>query len=215
MSEETVEGLEAIKEFQDQAEAAALAEAEQVESKVDEVIEQKAEDELKENLGLDDQMFEELRAAKNELNTPELRKAIEDRCEPLDVIQLIEEGEARQVVPIIREKFMPTFRTMSGQEDLELKRLAFKRSESDIYLVDRFNLMQLTAGLYAVNDQVLPTHLTESGIIDPKEPTAFWRKFKRVISYPIQMLASLSINYSWFDQRARGLFKDLGPLKNG
>jgi hypothetical protein len=210
LSQETVEGLEALHKFNEQAERAVTEEIEKAdEERVGEDPMQTMADEL----GLDNQFLDEMRAARNELDTPELKKAIEERCKPMSVEQLIEEGEIRQDVPVVRGKFVPTFRTISGEEDLAVKRAVYAdRNAPDIYLFDRLNMMQLTCGLYAINGRVLPTHLNDRRRFDEK---LFKAKFKQVVALATPMLASLSINFTWFDQRSRRLFIDLEELKNG
>jgi hypothetical protein len=210
LSRETVEGLEALKSFHEKAEKAVN---EEIEGADKERTEKDALEVAADELGLDAQFLEEMRAQRNELDTPELKKAIEARCKPMSVEQLIEEGEVRQDVPVVRDKFIPTFRTISGEEDLAVKRMVYaERQAPDIYLFDKLNMMQLTCGLYAINGRVLPTHLTDRRRFDEK---LFKIKFKQVVSLAVAMLASLSINFTWFDRRSRRLFVDLEELKNG
>lgn len=209
LSEQTVEGLDAITKFQGEAEEAQKQVAEEDIEKVTEVTHRK---QVTDDLGLDESFFDNIKAQQNELDTTELREATEERCEPLNVVQLIEDGEIRQDVPIITDKFVVTYRTISGEEDLALKRELFSEKGPDVYVYDRLNMMLLAAGLYAVNAAPLPSHLNARGRFDKD---LFLHKFKSVIAYPIQMLASMGINYNWFDARTRKLFVDLGPLKNG
>ncbi len=73
-------------------------------------------------------------------------------------------------------------------------------------------MMQMTAGLYAINERPLPTHLDEKRRFNKD---LFYIKLDIVKSYAIQMLAMIGLNFTWFDQRTRELFFDLEPLKNG
>ena len=82
----------------------------------------------------------------------------------------------------------------------------------DQYVYDMLSMSQLAAGLYAINNRPLPDHLDDKRNFNRE---LFDKKFKIVKSYPLAMLASLSINFTWFDQRTRKLFVDIEPLKNG
>jgi len=130
----------------------------------------------------------------------------------MSIEQMLEEGETRQEVPIVRDKFRPTYRTMSGEESLSIKREMFGLQGGDVYINELLSLYQLTAGLFDVNGKPLPTHLDDKKRFNTE---AFQLKFKKVVSFPMPMLASLSINFTWFDQRARKLFVDIDALKNG
>lgn len=207
LSEETIEGLDAISDFQKKAEE---EQAKVTEAELEKEVTKS--DPVFDDLGMDDDFIQNLRDKKNELDTPELREAIEKRCKPIDIVQLIEDGEGRQDVPIIRKVLTVTFRTVSGEEDLAIKRDLFTERGPDVYVYDRLNMMMLAASLYAINGQPLPDHLDKRKRFDKD---AFKHKFASVIAYPIQMLASLGINFEWFDHRTRRLFVDLGPLKNG
>lgn len=208
LSEETVEGLDAIAKFEE------VAEEEQAR-----VAEEELEKEVTktdpdfEDMGMDDNFMQRIKEEQNELDTVELREAIEERVKPIDIVQLIEDGEGHQDVPIITGGVLTvTFRTVSGEEDLALKRDLFSEKGPDVYVYDRLQMMMMAAGLYALNDKPLPSHLDKRRRFDKE---LFKKKFAAVIAYPVQMLASIGINYNWFDVRTRRLFVDLGPLKNG
>jgi hypothetical protein len=208
LSEETVEGLDAIAKFEEAAE-----------QEQNKVTEEELEKEVTKgipdinDMGMDEQFMQRIKEEQNELDTVELREAIEERVDPIDIVQLIEDGEGHQDVPIITGDVLTvTFRTVSGEEDLALKRDLFSERGPDVYVYDRLQMMMMTAGLFALNNQPLPTHLDARKRFDKK---LFKIKFATVIAYPVQMLASIGINYNWFDVRTRRLFVDLGPLKNG
>ena len=119
MSEETVEGLEALQRFQQQAEDAQNQETKKAAAEKPDLS---VEEELAAELGIDniEAFLESFKKARDELDNPELRKQIEERIKPLDIVEMIEEGEARQDVPIVRGKFVVTFRTVTGDEDLKV-----------------------------------------------------------------------------------------------
>lgn len=152
------------------------------------------------------------------LEHPERRRRIELRCEPLDFEQLLFHFELRQRVPIIKDKYEPTFRTVAGNEDLAIKEtigIEARAHNDDQYIVDKFSLMNLTAALFSLNDRVFPSHLDKESEFDK---AAFLVKFKLVMRYPILLLGDLSINFVWFNQRVQktmleGDLVDSGGIK--
>lgn len=140
---------------------------------------------------------------KNLLANKERKEAIESRCEPMDLMDLLVAQEVRQAVPIIPGKYYPTFRTIGGAEDLEVKRLLAKETTTATqYILAKLTLMNLTCGLYALNNKPLPSHLDKEGDFSPD---AFQAKLKGLLKYPMQVLADLAVNYTWFDRRVRSL----------
>jgi hypothetical protein len=141
------------------------------------------------------------------LNNPDQKELIESRCKPLDIEELILRNKICQDVPVIPGKFVITFESMAGDDDLELKRLVMVESKSaevtDRYLLDKFAFMALTCGLKAINANPVPTHLDEKGEFDEKK---FWLKFAWVMKRPLHMLASIGVNHTWFEMRVRRLF---------
>lgn len=143
------------------------------------------------------------RRVRSMLNNKERREAIEKRCGAMAIEDLITQGEVRQVVPIIPNKFFPTFRSVQGVEDLFIKRLMSSERGSDQYILDKFAIMNLSAGLYALNGKPLPSHLNDKG--DPDEKL-FEHKFKVVLKMALPLIADLSTNYTWFGSRLEKLF---------
>lgn len=166
---------------------------------------------------MDDYDLDALREAlvKDLLNNEEQRTIIEARLEPLDLSELVVDGRISQLVPVVPGKFEPEFQSMTGEEELALKRLLFQERRSldapDRYLLDKYRLMCIACGLRAVNRSVFPTHLDTSNRFSDE---LFSQKFDRVLRLPFHMLASLAANYYWFDIRVRKLFT-AENLKNG
>jgi hypothetical protein len=155
--------------------------------------------------GEDDDFFnydEFGKRVKDLLANKERRDSIESRCEPMDLMDLIINKEIRQVVPIVPGKYYPTFRTMGGDEDLEVKRLLSSERGSSTYVLSKMTLMNLTCGLYALNGKVLASHQDKDGDFSKE---AFDVKFKSITKYPMQVLTDLAINYTWFDERTKKL----------
>jgi hypothetical protein len=151
----------------------------------------------------DEEYFTRLSAQTDDiLRNKERRELIEKRVtDELNFEDLLFHRELRQRVPI-RKDFVPTYRTCSGDEDLFVKRLISKDEGSPQYLLDRFSLMTLCCGLFAINGKPLPSHLDEKQ--NPKEDL-FTAKYDVVSKYPLIILADLSANFIWFEQRVQKL----------
>lgn len=149
------------------------------------------------------------------LNNPDQREIIESRCQELNIEELILKNRVSQAVPVVPGKFIITYESMTGDEDLELKRLVMQESKStevtDRYLLDKFAFMALSVGLKAINGNPVPKHTDEKGDFEEKR---FWIKFDWVMKRPLHMLASVGVNHTWFEQRVRKLFV-AEKVKNG
>jgi hypothetical protein len=167
---------------------------------------------------LDDFDYDALRQQLNQdaINNPEQRRIIEERLSPLSLEELIVKDRVRQKVPIIPGVFDVTFESMTGEDDLALKRLLMMESKSvevaDRYLLDKFSLMTLAAGLVAVKGNPVPhnCHDAEGNFIDKE----FWLKFSWLLKRNIHVLASMGANHTWFEMRVRTLMV-AERVKNG
>lgn len=164
------------------------------------------------------QMEEDFRRMLNDdetwdrLNNPERKEKIEKGLAKLDITDLIIHGECRQDVPI-NDNVVYTFRTVTGKEDLAVKRMMFGEKGGDRYLMDKYTLMQLTLAFVGLNGEELPTHLDKDGDVDDEK---FKDKFGKVLRFPMQLLADCGIQYMWFHERVKSLFDDSDEeLKNG
>ena len=146
------------------------------------------------------------RAMKDMLNNEKQREAIEKKLPPIDLSDLIQHNRVQQVVPIV-PGFKVTFQSITGEEDLALKRLIMEESSSvevsDRYLLDKYSIMSLVVGVAAVNGKPLGTHEDAQGHMNDE---LFWKKFKRLCRLPTHMIASMGVNQFWFEQRVRKLF---------
>lgn len=144
---------------------------------------------------------------KDLLNNEEQKKLIESRLEALDITDLVMQGFVRQVVPIHPNKLEYEFQSVGGEEDLALKRLIVKEAAGfnvdDRYILDKYSIMSMAVGLHAVNKKPLPSHKDGTGKFDDD---LFWVKYNMVQRLPLHMLASIGINFFWFDVRVRKLF---------
>lgn len=165
--------------------------------------------------GLDEFDFNRYRQAtmRDLLNNEEQRVLIESRLKPLDLGRLIMTGRVSQVVPIQPGVFDVEFQSYNGEEDLILKRLITAEAKSlnvvERYFLDKYSLMGLSVSLKAVGGVQLPTCENERGEFDEDK---FWEKFTIVSKLNYHMIASLMVNFYWFDVRVRKLFvaEDVG-----
>lgn len=153
--------------------------------------------------------YDSLRQAINRdvINNPDQREIIEKRLEPLDIDELIVKNRVSQRVPIVPKRFEVTYTSMTGQDDLALKRLIMQESKSvevtERYLLDKYAFMAITCGLTAINGNSLPSHFDEKDLFDEDR---FWKKFEWVMQRPLHMLSSIGVNHTWFEMRVRKLF---------
>jgi hypothetical protein len=157
----------------------------------------------------DDNEFEDSIWGKQDiLDNDARRKRIEARCDPMSLDDYIVNGGVKQRVPIAPGRIEPTFRTAGTDEDLEIKRMMFGMQGTDVYIANKYSLMQLTLSLFAFNNEPLPDHLDKNGDFDEDK---FNTKFNKIKKYPTQLAEDLYNNYTWFDERVKKLFdEDLG-----
>ena len=116
-------------------------------------------------------------------------------------------GYVRQKVPILPGKFEPTFQSIASSDDLAIKKLIMLESKgleiNERYLLDKFSVMTVALGLYAINDNKVPSHLDAN---DKFDEAAFWKKFDFLARNSFHMIGTLGVNFFWFDVRVRKLF---------
>lgn len=127
-----------------------------------------------------------------------LRKRLERDMAPVDVDSLFLRGEIRQDVDILKGKLTITFRTLSGKEDLYIKKkLSDVKAETLRYVEDRYMMMQLAAHIVAINDTTLPSMLRE-GTIDEE---LFTKRFDKVCALPVMLIERIWVHWVWFQDR--------------
>lgn len=210
LSAETVEGIQAVQDYQKRAEEAQREAAEQAERAQQEAAAKDAEkrergiDELRNLLGDDTQW--------SRLNNPERRKRIESRCAPLDISDIVVRGEIQQVVPIVPDKLIIVYRTPSGAEDLGVKFLIGEEHGADRYMMDKFTMMSLALGVVSINNAELVPCVDANRTFNKE---AFQKKLEQLLRYPLSLLTDIALNYFWFDQRVQALLADqTDALKN-
>lgn len=156
--------------------------------------------------------FAERNESERIYNNKKRREEIEKRCVPMKFEDLLFKNEVQQTVPIIPGQFEPTFRSITPDESLFIKKiLAEEDASSENYMAEKYNICLLTLALYALNGKPLPDHRDNNGL--PKKDL-FNEKLKFVTRKSSYIIADLSVNYTWFDMRVRKLISG-DPLKNG
>ena len=143
---------------------------------------------------------EEMLRALDHFNNVQRRKKLEAGLDKMNVQDIILHHELKQRVKVSCG-IVVTFRTITGRESQAILDDLGSQKGSGIYLEERLALMNLTAGIRALGDEVLPDHM-----VDRKFSTeVFAEKFERVLDFPVQLLADLRVNYYWFDDRVRNV----------
>lgn len=143
------------------------------------------------------------------------KETIEKRCDPLSLAELVWKGELKQTVPIVPGEFEVTFRTISADENLFIRKFVSREKAPDAYLLDLYTLCNLTCAIVSISGggktTALPDHLNTHGEVDDK---AFNDKLGRLRKMPIPLIADLLVNYDWFDVRTRKIL-NADELGNG
>lgn len=142
---------------------------------------------------------------KNILANTKRLKAIESRCNPMSIDDYFVYGYIEQTIPIVPNKFYPTFRTLTGEADLFVKgllskELSYTNRMSDRYIMDKWGLMQVCASLTALNGQKLQDFRDPNGVLSEE---LFKKKFEKFMAYPFEIIADLMVQWSRFCERAK------------
>lgn len=149
------------------------------------------------------------------LDNKKRREAIESRCAPMNVEDLLMKDEVSQRVPILPGQFEPLFRSITPVESLYLKgRMARETINSDQYLGEKYNLMLLACSLVDINKVPLPDHRKHTQLGFEVDDKLFDAKLQTIMRKSGYVVADLGVNYIWFDIRVRRLLNP-DDLKNG
>lgn len=155
------------------------------------------------------------KVTQDNLNNPDQKNIIEDRLEELSLDELLLRDRVAQVVPVIPDKLVFTYLSMSAGDDANIKRLIAEKVEGvgnpGRYYLDKFSLMTLTAGITKINQTTAPSQFDAKGDWDDD---MFWKKFDWMLKRPLHLIASIGTNHSWFESRVRKLFV-AEKVKNG
>ncbi len=160
---------------------------------------------IKDEIEEEEEFFEENEfgeRVRSLLSNKKRKDVIEARCPTLSFEDLLMKGSVTQQVPIIPGKFEPVFRSLYGEENEEILRLMGSIRGPNQYILDVLTLFNLTAGLYGINDKILPNHIDSKGDFNEE---MFRAKHKVVRKMALPILADLSVNFRWFTKRVQKL----------
>lgn len=151
--------------------------------------------------------------AYNTLMSSSRRKAIEKDLKPLDLTDLVTSGQVQQVISIVPGQLEIAVRTYSQKEYVWLLENIYRYYSGNAeFIAEMLNTFKVVCSLVAVNGKRIPDHRdpTTKDIDDKR----FNEKLKIVTAFPTQLLADISVQCAWFNDRVLRLFsKD--QLKNG
>lgn len=129
------------------------------------------------------------------------RKHVEGGLDAVRIDELFVSGELRQKVTIRPNRLEVTYRTLSGREDLYIKkRLNEVRDENLRYAEDRFLYMLLAAHVHTYNGKELNSIFNENGDI---QDDLFDKRFNFICDLPQIIMEEIWVNYVWFEERVR------------
>jgi hypothetical protein len=141
-------------------------------------------------------------------DTPDIRKVIEKRCQPMDFNDLLLSGNVRQLVPIIPGKVEVEFQSLTGKEmdwtSTYASRVAVDRGETSLFANTFTTWLQLTLSIYAFNGSPWASHM-DKGAVDVG---AALDKYKRLMAQPDSTLSLILTNFGWFNARVQMLYTD-------
>lgn len=160
--------------------------------------------------------FSAISDAREGLISPKRKKIIEARLAPLNIADLVMKQEMVQEVPVVLDKLTYRMRTFNQRENLWILKYLWDFPGSGLYTQELLQTCRLTCGLVAVNDALLPEHRLNIGAHQKEDidKDAFETKMAVILSYPVQLIADMSVQYIWFQGRVDDLLT-VDDLKNG
>ena len=142
-----------------------------------------------------------------------LRKVIEERLEDIDIGEYLMSGEIRQEIPIIPEKLVVTFKTVSDLEESYVDNTisAEPSTISNRQFLRKMNELALVIHIYSVNGNKWPTLVNGDGTINEESVHSRLRHIKK-LSSPIFNL--MTQNLAWFTDRVNSALTS-SALGNG
>lgn len=140
-------------------------------------------------------------------NNRKRRKAIEARCLEMDIMELITNGVVEQTVPIAPPKFVVTFKSLSGKENLLIQSIIAKETSntdkiSKWYITHKIGMLQLATSIVRINNKAYPTI---KGVDGKPSEELLLKKFELISELPIDIIMDLDVNYIWFTERVKSL----------
>jgi hypothetical protein len=153
--------------------------------------------------------------ARSMLMSKKRQKDIESRLDKLDLADMVMKRELTQTVTIVPNKLAVTLRTFSQNENLWIMKYIFDFPGSALYVQELINTCRLVCSVTAINGAYLPDHRKDVGTPSEKiSKEEFEKKFYYLSSLPVQLVADLSVQLMWFQDRVNKLLT-LDELKNG
>lgn len=142
-----------------------------------------------------------------------LRIAIEARLEEIDIGEYLMSGEIKQSVPIIPDKLVVTYKTVSDLEESYVDNTisAEPKGISNRQFLRKMNELALVIHIHAVNDHKWPSLINGDGTINEESVASRLRHIKK-LSSPIFNL--MTQNLAWFTDRVNSALTS-SALGNG
>lgn len=157
--------------------------------------------------------------ASDMLANTEQRKIVEARLRPILLEDLLLQDSVVQVVPVIPGKYELAFRSLTGMAWEAIEHWVWVQAReikaSQGYADDKLTMARAVVGLERINGVLMP-----SAWKNPADPgdgidlVKLGEKYNYVIRKNVHMLASISVQHQWFEQRVRALWRAQN-IKNG
>lgn len=197
----------------------APAEGSQLPSKKEELTE--AEKDLAESALDRDQLYPiwpdyaQITEAQRAMMSPERRKDIESRLQPMSFAELLQKGSLQQDIPILPNEYVLTLRTVSQKENFFCLQYIYEHTGSQEYSQQMFNTCKLVCAVVGINGGLLPDHRVGVGTYDEQpDKKLFTHKLNILCHMATVLLADMGIQYDWFNDRVARFFT-FTRLKNG
>jgi len=159
--------------------------------------------------------YDSIMSQQKSLMSKERKEVIESRLEEMDLVDMIVKREIVQVIPLVPGKLSYTLRTFNQHEHLFCLQYVYENPGSVTYAEEFLNTCKLVCALVAINGARLPDHRKGAGTPNEEvDMDAFKKKMFHVASFPVQIIADLSVQAIWFNQRVNELL-GVENLKNG
>ena len=137
-------------------------------------------------------------------NNTKRRKSIEARSSKLTIEDLLINNYVKQSIPLIPDKLVVEFRSLSGDDISFISSKIWEKQMSPMHRSVRQLLYNLTAALERINNERLPD-CRKNGELDE---ALFNEKYKRIKKISFELLSDYSVNYIWFTERVQELSVD-------
>lgn len=170
------------------------------------VEDQEVFDKDKEDEGLGDPILEK---AIEDLK--KRRDAVEARCEDMNLDDLLELDEVQQDVPIIPDKLVVKYRSLSQDDHQDWLRECGPPTD-DPYEKELRAVKRLAMSVVSINGAQLPPFRDGKGVFSGELLT---ERAKEIQRRPTMLVTFIDMNRRWFDDRIDKLLDDPEVSKNG